>query len=100
MELLQKKVCNFGYWDYSKIPLHFTKYTSVPTSLGFASVITLFMNFAYEPLKNKTKNIAKKIPLFILILAFVILVADLCVSFKIMGENNGNNTIWNFNLKE
>lgn len=31
--------CGFAYWNYEKVPFHFTKYTSVPTSMGFAGII-------------------------------------------------------------
>ncbi|MBR1470493.1 MAG: putative ABC transporter permease [Lachnospiraceae bacterium] len=35
--------CGIRYWDYSSIPLHITRYTSVPTSLGFGIIITEYM---------------------------------------------------------
>jgi len=92
-------LADFKYWDYSHIPLHFTKYTSVPTSLGFSLVITLFMNYVYNPLLNTIKKIEKKIPMTIAIIVFVILMLDLNVSFKNMHENNGNNTVWSVKLK-
>ncbi len=41
--------CHFYWWDYSWIPLHITRYTSIPTSLGFASLIYLVMDKLYEP---------------------------------------------------
>ncbi len=37
------------WWDYTRIPLHITKYTSVPTSAGFALLITVFMRFIIKP---------------------------------------------------
>ncbi len=45
-----EKVCHFQWWDYSKIPFHFTQYTSLPTSFMFSSMITAFMNHFFEPL--------------------------------------------------
>ena len=62
-----EKTGHFYYWNYSSIPLHFTKYTSVPTSLGFALIITLFMNYAYVPLLKKIKKNDKKIPIFVIV---------------------------------
>lgn len=91
---------NFYYWDYSSIPMHFTRYTSVPTSIGFALVITLFMNYVYIPLENKIKKISKKIPTFIVLFVFIVLIIDLDISFKNMYSNNGNNTIWTINIKK
>lgn len=45
-----EKVCGFIWWDYTRLPLHITRYTSIPTSFGFGSLITLFMNFFFDPL--------------------------------------------------
>ena len=38
------------WWDYSKIPLHITRYTSLPTSTLFACAITVFMDHVLAPL--------------------------------------------------
>lgn len=38
-----EKVCHIHYWDYTWIPMHITKYTSIPTSAGFAAGITIIM---------------------------------------------------------
>ncbi len=45
-----ERLCGIEYWNYSWIPLHITKYTSVPTSVGFAAMITLFMEHCFQPL--------------------------------------------------
>lgn len=42
--------CGYIYWDYSSIPMHITRYTSVPTSFAFACIITLFMGKCFTPL--------------------------------------------------
>ncbi len=42
--------CHFYWWDYSRLPLHITRYTSVPTSLGFTILVYLFMDQAYPRL--------------------------------------------------
>lgn len=47
---LVEKVCHFSWWSYAEIPLHITKYTSIPTSMMFASIVTLFMEHCLEPL--------------------------------------------------
>ena len=91
---------HFYYWDYTSIPMHFTRYTSVPTSLGFSLIITLFMCFVFLPLQNRVEKKAKKIPLFVLLFAFIILLIDLNVSFKRMKLNEGHNTIWSINVKK
>lgn len=42
--------CHFYWWDYSALPLHITRYTSIPTSMMFSCLITLFMDKAFGPL--------------------------------------------------
>lgn len=92
--LFVEKTGGFSYWDYSTIPLHITKYTSIPTSLGFALVITLFMDFVFIPLRKNIERIAKKIPLSIVIVILGLLLIDFIVSFSIMYTHNGSNLLW------
>lgn len=47
---LVEKTCCFYWWDYTKIPLHITRYTSLPTSAAFSVLIVTFMNGFFEPL--------------------------------------------------
>lgn len=47
---LVEKVCHFYWWDYSALPLHITRYTSIPTSVGFATLIVTFMDYIFIPL--------------------------------------------------
>lgn len=47
---LVEHVCGFQWWNYSKLPLHITQYTSIPTSFAFGALITTFMNFFFDPL--------------------------------------------------
>lgn len=91
---------NFYYWNYSSITLHFTKYTSIPTSIGFALVITIFMNYAYIPLQNTIRNNSEKISLIFVLFIFILLIIDLNISFKNMYINKGKNIIWSINLKK
>ncbi len=37
----------FEYWNYEWIPMHITKYTSLPTSMGFGAVISGFMEYVF-----------------------------------------------------
>ena len=45
-----EKICGIEWWNYSEIPLHITKYTSIPTSAGFTLIIVHFMDNVFEPL--------------------------------------------------
>ena len=97
---LVEKLFNFSYWDYTSIPLHITKYTSVPTSMGFAISITIFINYVFVPLLKRIKKIENKIPMFIVVLITIILLLDMSVSYIKMYNNNGRNRIWRIDLKK
>lgn len=45
-----EKVCNFYWWDYSRLPMHITRYTSIPTSTMFSALIYIFMDEIFQPL--------------------------------------------------
>ncbi|MCM1059039.1 MAG: putative ABC transporter permease [Eubacterium sp.] len=47
-----EKITHIVLWDYTKIPLHITRYTSVPTSFGFTVVIVVFMDCFFERIMN------------------------------------------------
>ncbi len=40
-------------WDYTRLPLHITRYTSVFTSLGFTVIIVTFMDCFFERIMDK-----------------------------------------------
>lgn len=89
-----EKLLGYSYWDYSTIPFHITKYTSIPTSIGFGLIITLFMNFTYEPIRIKISKIVNKIPVIVIILILIVLLIDFVLSFRTMYLNNGRNIVW------
>lgn len=45
-----EKLSGVILWDYTKIPLHITRYTSIPTSIGFTVIIVTFMDCFFEEL--------------------------------------------------
>ncbi len=94
-----ENVLGYKYWDYTKIPLHITSYTSVPTSVGFSIVITLFMNFIYDPLRLKVDKISNKIPIVIFVILIIVFILDNFFSFRQMYINGGRNMLWLFNFR-
>ena len=94
-----EKFLGYSYWNYSTIPLHITKYTSIPTSIGFALVITLFMNYVFEPLRDTISKKVDKIPLIIVLLMLIVLLIDLFISFKTMYDNVGRNILWQIRFR-
>ena len=76
-----ERLCGIEYWNYSYIPLHITKYTSIPTSIGFAMMITFFMGKCVMPLMSW---IGRLDSVWIRILSAVlmtVMVLDFCYSF-------------------
>lgn len=94
-----EKLLGYSYWNYSTIPLHITKYTSIPTSLGFGIIITLFMDFVYDPLRRKINKVSNKIPLILVIIIAIVLLVDLIWGFRMMWINNGRNIVWLINFR-
>jgi len=98
---LVELVAGFSYWNYSKLPLHFTKYTSLPTSLGFGFIITLFMGFVYEPAMRLFETKMKTRPWHIAsVVLTLLLVADYFLSFAIMIADGEKLTLWRLYIFE
>ncbi len=57
---IMEKVCGIVWWDYTRLPLHITKYTSVPTTLAFGSMITFFMDCCFWPLYQRFLNMPEE----------------------------------------
>lgn len=93
-----EKVCGFYYWDYTNLPMHLTRYTSFFTSLGFSTIITLFMHYCYEPLMEffhkKMTPRAKRVA----VIVFVLLLLDMFYSFHLMKQAQDINRAWKIYL--
>lgn len=91
-----EKYFGFYYWNYEKLPLHFTRYTSLPTSCGFSLIITTFMNKCFMPLLT----VLEKIPTYFLrpvaLLLFIAIALDFVKSFRIMHRTGKPNVtrVW------
>lgn len=90
--LLCERVSGVHFWDYSDIPLHVTRYTSVPTCLLFSAGILLLMRFVFEPLMRQLSRIplsaARPISIVLCTLIFAdFLVMSVCLyAFKMLPE--------------
>lgn len=56
--LIVEKTMGIKGWNFSNIPLHITRYTSVPTNLAYSSAAVVFMHLFFD----KMINILDKIP--------------------------------------
>ncbi|MDO4302152.1 MAG: putative ABC transporter permease [Clostridia bacterium] len=92
--LFVKLFFGFDYWNYSRLPLHFTKYTSIPTSIGFASIILFFMSKCFAPIMDLINLIPLLKKAVIGISLIIIMAADFMVSFFKMYKNRSLNIKW------
>ncbi len=89
-----EKVCGFYYWDYTNLPFHLTRYTSVLTSLGFSAIITSFMYFCYEPLMEFFHERMTPRTRRVCITLFVVMLLDMMYSFHMMRQLGDINRAW------
>lgn len=89
----------FNYWDYSNLPLNFTKYTSLPTSVGFGVIITAFMGFVYEPsIKFFEKKKGSRTWRVFSLIAIFLLAADFIASFAVMIKTGKRMVLWRWHV--
>lgn len=91
-------LCEIEYWNYSNIPLHMTKYTSVPTSTAFAMMITIFMGKIFPVLMEWIARINMQWTKIICIVLWVIMLFDFIVSFRYMIKGKKFYLKWKINL--
>lgn len=84
---LVEKVCGFYYWDYSRLPMHITRYTSVPTSGMFAFIITFFMGKFFTPVMEHFNRIENAGAMAFSILFVIVLIVDYLFGFGYMVKN-------------
>lgn len=76
-----EKMCHIEYWNYSNIPMHITKYTSVPTSTAFAALITILMGKIFPMLMGWISRLNAEWTKMICIVLWIIMLSDFLVSF-------------------
>lgn len=89
-----EKTCQIVWWDYSRLPLNITKYTSIPTSMGFASLITIFMHNFFTPLLNMLMSMDFKTLHFIAVALMLFLVMDFVYSSNYAYKNHETMNKW------
>lgn len=86
--------CQIKWWDYSALPLHITQYTSIPTSLAFASLITVFMKYIFTPLLDGLSKINPQFLAIISISLIIILSIDFIHSGIYMFTHHSTLKLW------
>lgn len=92
--------CDFTYWNYEKVPFHLTKFTSLPTSLGFAAIIEFFMEYLMEPILDKVQHLPKPTLQILAVGFMILLVGDFLVSFRAMYRHKSPNHLWKYDLTQ
>lgn len=95
-----EKYFGFYYWDYSSLPMHITRYTSVPTSFGFAVIITFFMKYCFTGLMDSISCIPDFWLVHISKSAFLLLSADMVYSYHIMYADRALNQKWKIQFRK
>lgn len=76
--LTVEKTMGIKGWNFSNIPLHVTRYTSIPTDLAYSSAFTVFMHLFFDKMIDSLSDISPKI---LKIIAIVLTTTILLDSF-------------------
>ncbi len=95
---LVEKVCHIHYWDYSSLPFHLTRYTSLFTSIGFAVAVTLFMRECFPRIAFYLSENETVMMKFVGIIGNIVLFLDFLYSFKKMYEQKSLYKKWRINV--
>lgn len=97
--VVTEKFCHIEYWNYSLIPLHITKYTSIPTSMGFAVMVTLFMEKAFPFLMDKLSGMDTGVVCIIVCILLIVMTADFIVCYGHMIKTQNFYEKWRITLR-
>lgn len=95
---LVEVLCRLHYWSYETLPLHITRYTSLPTSVSFALLIVFFMGVVYTPFMRcitQADNGYLKVTSMLLVL---LLVFDFASCFFYMWDHRNFYYLWRVQL--
>ena len=87
-------ICGIYYWDYSSLPLHITRYTSVMTSIGFSFIITKFMKLLFIPMMDIISKLTIRPVINLFRLTYILMILDFFISFYRMYKNRRLNERW------
>lgn len=95
---LGELLCGVYFWDYTSLPFHLTRYTSLFTSLCFALIITLFMWKCFCPLMDMIHEHDSKSMHVISTVLLAILLFDFMFSFTYMFYNQSYYDRWKLTI--
>ena len=89
-----EKICGIHYWDYTSLPLHFTRYTSLFTSIGFSLIITGFMKYAFTPIMDLMHSHSSTSLNVFSVILIIALCIDFLASFYYMYKHQDFYHLW------
>ena len=92
--MLVERACGFEYWNYEWIPMHITKYTSLPTSTGFTAIIMGFMERVFPQLMESIAALDQGYMQGLSSVFILLMAVDFIVSFVQMSVRHSLNQIW------
>lgn len=92
-------LCGAKLWNYNNIPLHWTRYTSLPTTLGFSVGGYLILKVFYYPILNYLKENFTSKQLFGAPVFYAILLSDMIYMLVITGIKGKGQVYWQVNLR-
>ncbi len=92
-------LCGAKLWNYNNIPLHWTRYTSLPTTVGFSVGGYLILKIFYYPFLNYLKENFTSRQLIGATIFYVILLADMVYMLIITGIKGKGQVYWQVNLR-
>lgn len=95
-----EKMCGFYYWNYASIPLHITRYTSVPTSAAFAVLITFLMGICFEPIMSWISKMDPGLLRVVSVILMVVMMWDFILSFHYMITKKAFHMKWTVWIKK
>ena len=93
-----EKYCQIEWWNYSSLPLHIDKYTSLFTSITFGLMITVFMKSLFFSIMKWATHINTLFFYTVVMLLFILLIADFIHEAKYMIKNKRINRIWKIDI--
>lgn len=95
-----EKLCGIVWWDYTNLPLHFTKYTSLFTTLGFTVMIVLFMDNVFVPMKNWFAKLDVRLLIPTAVIVSVIMIVDFLHGAYFMAVKKSVYLRWRVDLSD
>ena len=95
-----EKVCSLYYCSYEALPLHITRYTSLPTSVSFAFLIVFFMGIVYTPAMKWITRVDNRVLRVVSLLLVLLLVLDCGSCFLYMRNHRNFYYRWKIQLVE